>query len=511
MTSIQEKLAQRNAAKEQAMLAGGQAAVERRHQQGRLTARERIRELVDAGSFQELDLLLTSADSNLDPEAGGIVSDGVITGYGLVNGRPFFLWSQDADVLGGSVGIIHAKKITSVLQKALQARAPIVGMVDSSGERAADLVEYPHFYSLESICQLQVAASGVIPQIVMVMGACSGGMALMASLADVLFMVRQTSFMHVGPLPAGMAGEQLGAASTHAERTGSCDILAESEMEAIAECRVLLGYLPLHNLECPPSVECTDDPQRREDELLALVPTDDSLPFDMRRLIHLVVDQGGYFELKQQWAKNALVGFARLGGHVAGIVANNPMELGGHLTVDAADKIARFVRFCDAFNIPLVYFADSPGALPSVDEEKRGGIRHGANVVYANAQVSVPQITVVIRKLIGFANLAMPGTGLGGDLAVCWPLLSRGVMAAGPAVAILHKRALKAIKDETERERQRALLTQELSRRIKLVEQQQAQDWIDPRETRPFLIRALGTFRNKKRQLPPRKHGNIRL
>lgn len=511
MTSMEEKLNERNAAKEQAKMAGGRAAVEWRHRQGRLTARERIHALVDAGSFQELDLLLTSADSELDSSAGGIPSDGVITGYAQVNGKPLFIWSQDGDILGGSVGVVHAKKITGVIEKALQARVPIVGLIDSMGERDADLVEHPHFYSLESVCQLQVAASGVIPQIVIVMGRCVGGMALAAALADFVFMVDQSSYMHVGPPPQGMAGEELGRASVHAQKTGGCDVLVDSDLEALAGCQKLLGYLPQHNLERPPSADSGDDPLRREEELLELVPVDESAPFDMHRLIWLVIDDGELFELKKQWAANAIVGFARLGGRVAGIVANNPMDMAGYLTVDTADKIARFVRFCDAFNVPLIYFADSPGALPAVCEETRGLIRHGAKVIYANAQATVPQITVSIRKLIGYAALAMPGTGLGGDLSVSWPVLSKGVMAADPAVAILYRRELASIKDGAEREMQRQKRRAEIARRMEMAEQQQPQDFIDPRDTRPFLIRALRVFEGKKRELPPRKHGNIRL
>jgi acetyl-CoA carboxylase carboxyltransferase component len=509
MNSMEDKLNERIAAKAQAMATRRQSDIEL--QPGKLSARERIEKLVDLGSFQELDLLLTSAESELDSTAGGIPSDGVITGYAEVNGRPLFVWSQDGDVLGGSVGVIHAKKITWLFEKALQMRVPIVGIVDSIGERAADLIEYPHFYSLESVCELQVAASGVIPQIVMVMGPCVGGMALVAAMADFVFMVRETSYMHIAQPPEGVSGEALGEARMHARKTGGCDVLADNDSDCIEKCRKLLGYLPQHNMENPPFVDLGDDPQRREEQLLELVPTTESVPFNMHTLISLVVDKGELFEPKKQWAANLIIGLTRLGGQVAGIIANNPRDKGGCMTLDAADKMARFVRFCDTFNIPLIWLADCPAFLPSVNEETRGLIRHGAKVIYANAQATVPQITVSIRKLYGGGGLAMPGTGLGGDLFVSWPVLARGVMGVDGAVAILYKGELESIKDEAERKKQRQKRSLEISQRMKLAEQQQPQDFIDPRDTRPFLIKALKMLKNKKRQLPPRKHGNIRL
>ncbi|MDA8124986.1 MAG: methylmalonyl-CoA carboxyltransferase [Deltaproteobacteria bacterium] len=509
MNSMEDKLKERIAAKAQAM------AMRRQSDSAllpeKLSARGRVEKLVDPDSFQELDLLLTSAESEMDPAAGGITTDGVITGYAEVNGRPLFVWSQDGDVLGGSVGVIHAKKITSVLEKALQMRVPIVGIVDSIGERATDLIEYPHFYSLESILQLQTIASGVIPQIVMVMGSCRGEMAIVPAMADFVFMVRKSSYMHIASAPEGISSEQLGDARMHARTTGTCDVLADSELECLEKCRALLSYLPQHNQEFPPFVDSGDDPQRREEKLLELVPTNESAAFDMQQVISLVVDQGAFFETKRHWAANLITGLTRLGGQTAGIIANNPKNKGGCMTLDAADKMARFVRFCDAFNIPLVWLADCPGFLPSVSEETRGLIRHGSKTIYANSQATVPQITVSIRKLYGGGGLAMPGTGLGGDLLVSWPVLARGVMGVDGAVAILYKGELAAITDEAEREKQRQLRRLDISQRMKLAEQQQPQDFIDPRDTRPFLIKALKMLKNKKRQLPPRKHGNIRL
>jgi acetyl-CoA carboxylase carboxyltransferase component len=509
MNSMEEKLNERIAAKAQAMASRRQSDIEL--PPGKLSARERIEKLVDLGSFQELDLLLTSAESELDSTAGGIPTDGVITGYAEVNGRPVFVWSQDGDVLGGSVGVIHAKKITWLYEKALQMRAPIVGIVDSIGERTADLIEYPHFYSLESICQVQVAASGVIPQIVLVMGPCVGGMAIVPAMADFVFMVRGTSYMHLAEPPEGVSGEALGEARMHARKTGACDVLVDHDSDCIEKCRQLLSYLPQHNQENPPFTDSQDDHNRREEKLLELVPTNEALPFDMRQVIALIVDEGELFEIKRYWAANLIIGLTRLGGQVAGIIANNPRDTGGCMTLDASDKMARFVRFCDAFNIPLIWLADCPGYLPAVKEETRGLIRHGSKTIYANSQATVPQITVSIRKLYGGGGLAMPGTGLGGDLFVSWPYLARGVMGVDGAVAILYKGELASIKDEAEREKQRQKRILDISQRMKLAEQQQPQDFIDPRDTRPFLIKALRMLKTKKRQIPPRKHGNIRL
>ena len=506
MSAMQEKLNERIAAKVQAMAVAGPSGLPEK-----LSARERVEKLVDPGTFQELDLLLTSAESELDPAAGGLATDGVIGGYAEVDGRPIFVWSQDGAVLGGSVGVIHAKKITSLLEKALQMRVPIIGIVDSIGERSADLVEYPHFYSIESICQIQTNASGVIPQIMLIMGPCVGAMAISAQLADYVFMVRGSSYMCIAPPPEGVKGESLGEARIHARTTGSCDVLADNDADCLAKCRELICYLPQDNQSLAPRKDTGDDANRREEKLMEIVPVSESASFDMLEVISLIVDKGQWFEIKKYWATNLITGLCRLGGQTAGIIANNPRNKAGCMTLDAADKMTRFVRFCDSFNIPLVWLADCPGFLPSVSEETRGLIRHGSKVIYANSQATVPQITVSIRKLYGGGGLAMPATGLGGDLFVSWPVLARGVMGADGAVAILYKGELAAISDDAEREAQRLKRKADINQRMRLAEQQQPQDFIDPRNTRPFLIRALKMLKSKKRTLPPRKHGNIRL
>jgi acetyl-CoA/propionyl-CoA carboxylase carboxyl transferase subunit len=511
MISMETKLSEKNAAKERARSAGSPAAVEKQHREGKLTARERIEKLLDPGSFQELDLLRTSAEDALNDKAGGVPTDGVITGYGEINGRPVFLWVQDITVLGGSIGVVHAQKVTAVMEKALQARVPVIGIIDSEGERPGDLLQYPHFYSLESIAKIQTLASGVIPQINLVMGPCVGGTSICAMMADFVFLVRNTSYMHLAAPPEGMRGPELGEALVHARKTGCYDVFCDDDEDCLRKCRQLLGYLPRHNREKPPFRETGDDPNRREEALLELVPVKESKPFDMYRLISLVVDEGVFFEIRQYWAPNLIVGFARLGGYVAGLIANNPRAFGGCMTLDASDKMASFVRLCDAFGIPLIWLSDCPAFLPAIDEEVRGLIRHGSRVIYANAQATVPQITVSIRKLYGGSTLAMPGTGLGGDLYASWPALYQGAMGPEGAVSILYKSELNSIQNETERKEQREKRIMELTAHLKALEQQQPQEFIDPRDTRPFLIRAIRLFDDKKCELQPRKHDNIRL
>jgi acetyl-CoA carboxylase carboxyltransferase component len=338
-------------------------------------------------------------------------------------------------------------------------------------------------------------------------------MAISASLADFVFMVRNTSYMHIAPPPQGKTAEKVGDASMHTQDTGCCDMLAEDDEECLQRCRELLSYLPSHNQELPPIVETGDDPNRREEELLEIVPFNMKKAFDMRRITSLIVDNGRLFEIKQQWATNLITGFARLGGQTAGIIANNPQSLGGSLTLDAADKMARFVRFCDAFNMPIIWLADTPAFMPAVEEETRGLIRHGCKVVFSNTEASVPQITIAIRKLYGGGGVAMPGTTLGGDLDIAWPSVERGLMGAEAAAAIIYKRELRALKEKDEaalKERHAQLVT-EMQQRLRGLEREWGQEFIDPRDTRPFLIKALKIFAHRQEDRPPRKHENMRL
>lgn len=510
-STMLDKIREFEQLKERLMQGGGKEATERQHASGKLTARERVEVLLDPGSFRELDLLSTSAEDVFSSSQATQPADAVIVGCGKIDGRPIFIWSQDATVLGGSLGVVHARKISVAMAEALQARVPIVGIIDSVGERASDLIQYPHFYSLETICNLQVLASGVAPQIALVMGPCTGGLALSTALADFVFLVRKTSYMHIVPPPDNVSGEELGEAWMHAQKTGCCDVFAEDDGDCLKKCRQLLSYLPLNNKERPPFIDTGDTAKRREEEIIKLVPADLSKPYDMRRLISLIVDNGEFFEIKHYWATNLITCLARLGGQTVGIIANNPQSKGGCMSLDASDKMARFVRFCDAFNIPLIWLADCPGFLPAIDEETRGLIRHGSKVIFNNAMATVPQITVVTRKLYGGAGLAMPGKRLGGDFLLAWPTVNRGLMGPEGAVAILYENELGKIEDKAERERQRQKRIKEMEERLKLQQINSTQAVIDPRDTRPFLIDLLKLLGNKERKLPPRKHDNIRL
>ncbi len=432
-------------------------------------------------------------------------------GYGEVRGRPIYIWAQDATVLGGTMATMHARKITMAMEKALYARVPIVGIIDSEGLRVQDAVQHPRFYSPESMVRFQAIASGVIPQISLVMGPCVGEAAISASMADFVFMVETTSHMRVAPPPQGVAEEEVGNPLVHAQETGCCDVLAANDHDCLQQCRDLLGYLPSNNTEEPPVVDTGDDPDRREEELLGIVPFDTMKAFSMHRIISPIADNGEFFELKQGWARNLITGFVRLAGQTVGLVANNPEVLGGSLTLDAADKMARFVRFCDAFNIPLVWLADTPAFLPAVDEETRGLIRHGCKVVFSNAEATVPQVTIAIRKVYGGGGLAMPGITLGGDLDVAWPTVQRGLMGGEGAVAIIYKKELDAIEDEAAREERREQLVADMKQKFQALEREWAQDFIDPRDTRPFLINALQMFARRQEERPGRKHENMRL
>ncbi|MBM3157035.1 MAG: acyl-CoA carboxylase subunit beta [Chloroflexi bacterium] len=508
---MKQKLSELAEFRERLKKGGGAEEVEKQHKKGKLTARERIEKLLDPGTFQELDLWGTPMATAFDIDKKEGPADGVAVGYGMVNGRPIYVWSQDATVFGGTLSNIHARKISGAMEKAIHARIPIVGIIDSEGARIEDAIQYYRFYSPESLVYFQTMASGVIPQISLIMGPCTGEMAISASIADFVFMVRKNSYMHVAPPPAGKTAEEAGDASGHFRKTGCCDFLAKDDDECLQQCRKLLSYLPSNNREKPPFVDMGDDPNRREEELLGVAPLDTNKPYSMTKLISLIVDKGEFLELKRQWANNLITGFGRMAGEVVGFVANNPQSMGGALTLDAADKMARFVRFCDAFNIPVVWLADTPAFLPAIDEETRGLIRHGCKLVFSNVECTVPQITIAIRKLFGGGQLAMPGTTLGGDLDVAWPSVERGLMGAEGAVSIMYKRELAAIENEEERAKKLEQRTIEMRHKLRALEREWGQGFIDPRDTRAFLIQALKTFAGRDEGRPQRKHENIRL
>ena len=512
MDTVEQKLKELGKWRQQLNLGGGIVEIEKQHRKGKLTARERIEKLLDPDSFQEIELQVGSLETGFDIDNEVHPGDGVIIGYGEVNGRPVFVWAQDATVLKGTLATVHARKIVMIMEKALQARIPIVGMVDSEGARAEDAIQYHRFFSPERMSYMMVTSSGVIPQIMLVMGPCTGEMALCAQLADFVFLVRKTSYMHVASPPPGMTSEGLGDPWIHAKTTGCYDVFAENDDDCLKKCRDLLGYLPASNEEKPPLVNARDDPNRCEQELLELVPSDGSKPYDMRKLISLIADKGeGFFEIRRHWAPNLLAGFIGLGGQTTGLLANNPQDRGGCMTLDAADKMARFVRFCDAFNIPLLWIADCPAFLPAVEEESRGLIRHGARMISANSEATVARITLVLRKYWGGGSLAMPSLWLMEDMLISWPQMERGLMNPEAATAIIYKRELSTIADGAQRAKQQQLRVTEMSNKIALLQAESTQVYIDPRETRPFLIKAFRTLRNKKQESPARKHENFRV
>jgi acetyl-CoA carboxylase carboxyltransferase component len=490
---------------------GGTTEIEKQHEKGKLTARERIDKLLDPDTFQELDIWGTPLVTGFAIDENEGSADGVAVGYGEVNGRPIYLWAQDATVMGGTLGNMHARKIAMVTEKAIHARVPIVGIIDSEGARVEDALQYYRFYSPEAMVYFQTMASGVIPQISLVMGPCVGEMAISARMADFLFMVRKTSYMHVAPPPEDKTAEEVGESSAHSRKTGCCDVMAKGEEECLQNCRDLLSYLPSNNTEPPPVVDTGDDPNRRDEDLLGIVPFDAMNPYSMHEVISKIADNGEFFELRRQWANNLITGFVRLAGETVGIMANNPQAMGGSLTLDAADKMAGFARFCDAFNIPLVWLADTPAFLPAVDEETRGLIRHGCKLVFSNVEATVPQITIAIRKLYGGGQLGMPGTTLGGDLDVAWPTVQRGLMGAEGAVSIIYKREFQAIEDEAAKQEKQAQRVTEMQQKFESLEREWAQEFIDPRDTRPFLIKAITTLKKRHEGRPERKHENIRL
>ncbi len=496
----------------QAIVEGEAEAVERQHKAGRLTARERVNKLVDGGTFQELDMWHRSYETgfNIGEEWGR--GDGVVIGYGQVDSRPISVWAQDATVMGGTVATVHARKVNMIMDDTLSAKVPLVGMFDSKGLRAHDVIQYPEFFCTGTMTFFQALASGVIPSIALVMGPCTGDMALVAGLSDFLFMVRNTSYMHLADLPPGMTSQELGDPwNVHAKVTGCCDILADNDEDCLKKCRQLLSFLPLNNTQKPPVIDTRDNTNRCEEELLEIVPVDSKKPYNMHRIISLIVDNGVFFELKRYWASNQIIGFARFGGRTVGLIASNPQVKAGCMNIDTANKQAKFTRFCDAFNIPLVWLADQPAFLPAVEEETRGLIRTACGVIYANTEVTVPQVTVLIRKQYGGGRFGTPGKALLGDLEVAWPTYERGLMGPEGGVAIIYRRALEEIEDPIEKAKFERARIEEMRWGNVIRVREATQDYIDPRETRPLIINALKWLENRHEEMFARKHENIRV
>ena len=514
---IEERLERLAELREEAMHAGSDAAVKRQHDRGKLTARERIEKLLDPDSFVELDMLARHRAHGFGIENNRPLTDGVITGWGTIDGRKVFLFSQDFTVFGGALGEVFAEKIHKVMDLAESVGAPFIGLNDGAGARIQEGVVSLASYG--GIFFRNVKASGVIPQISVVLGPCAGGAVYSPAMTDFIFMVKGTSHMFItGPdvvktvTGEDVTQEELGGAMTHATKSGVATFVADDEDSCLQQVRYLLSFLPSNNLEDPPYFEPDDDPNRSCDGIVALIPDAPNKPYDMKKVIAEVVDDGDFFEVQSLWAMNIVCGYARIDGHVVGIVGNQPQVLAGCLDIEAAEKAARFVRTCDAFNVPLVTFVDVPGFLPGTNQEYGGIIRHGAKLLYAYCEATVPRIQIVTRKAYGGAYVVMNSKSIGADLAFAWPSSEVAVMGPDAAVNLIFRKEIAGSPDPLER---RAELIEDYTERFanpySAAERGYVDDVIDPRDTRKVLVESLNMLRTKKEKLPQRKHGNVPL
>ncbi|PIE32886.1 methylmalonyl-CoA carboxyltransferase [candidate division KSB3 bacterium] len=496
---------------------GGENRVRRQHEMGKLTARERLDKLFDPGTFVELDMLVKHRCSYFGMEKIEAPCDGVITGYGQVNGRLTYAFAQDFTVIGGSLGEMHANKITKLQDLALKMGAPVIGINDSGGARIQEGID--SLYGYGEIFFRNTKASGVIPQISVIAGPCAGGAVYSPALTDFVFMEKGSAKMFItGPeVIKSVTGEDvtpeaLGGAMAHNQTSGCAHFACDSEDELFQTIRYLLSFLPQNNMEEPVAVESTDDPNRIEESLIEAVPTNPNKPYDVRDIITKIVDCGEFLETHQHYAQNIVVGFARLQGHTIGIVANQANIMAGCLDINASDKSARFVRFCDAFNIPLLTIVDTPGYLPGTSQEHGGVIRHGAKILYAYSEATVPKVTLIVRKAYGGAYIAMCSRHLGADMIVAWPQAEIAVMGAQGAANIIFRRDIKAA-DNPEAKRQEKIeeYREKFSNPYQAAERGYVDQVINPKDTRPILISAFDMAANKREQRPRKKHGNIPL
>lgn len=503
--------------RKQALLGGGEARIQKIHQSGRLTARERIHILFDEGSFQELGVFVTHRSTWPGMNDKKLTGDGVVCGHGRINGRNTFAFAQDFTVFGGSLSESNAGKITRLQELALDNGAPIIGLNDSGGARIQEGVASLGGYA--DIFLRNTLASGVIPQISAIMGPSAGGAVYSPALTDFIFMVDGTSHMFItGPnvikkvTHEDISQEELGGATTHNTKSGVAHFMAEDDEDCIEMIKELLSYIPQNNLEDPPYMNPTDPPDRMEKRLNEIVPDDTRSPYDIHEVIRLIVDDGEFFEVQALHSTNIVVGFARLNGHSVGIVANQPMHLAGVLDIESSIKGARFVRFCDAFNIPLLTFEDVPGFLPGTDQEWNGIIKHGAKLIFAYCEATVPKLTVITRKAYGGAYCVMSSKHIRSDYNVAWPTAELAVMGAEGAANILFRKEIQKSKNPDEKlaekieEYENAFANPYVAASLGFVD-----DVIMPDTTRPMIIQALENLLNKRQQLPPKKHGNIPL
>ncbi len=520
MDSMDDKIKELRERRKHLEEGGGDEQIQKQHKRGKLTARERIDILLDPGTFYEIDLWDAPRATGFDIDARELPGDAVVVGSGEIDSRPVYIYAQDFTVMGGTMGSVHARKIIKVMEKALKMRVPCIGLIDSGGVRVQDAVTREYRNSYHPMFYLHTMSSGVIPQISLMMGPCAAGASYSPILTDFCIMVKKTSYMYIAGPPlvkaatsVDVTSEELGGAEVHATKSGCCDLVAKDDEDCLRKARKLLSYLPLNNTQPPPCLPVGDDPERESPELNELVPTNIKKPYDIRTVIEKISDREGFFELKRDWAKNMVVGLGRLDGHSVGIVANQPDHLGGAIDIDAADKEARFIRFCDAFNIPLVFFVDTPAFLPGVPQEHGGIIRHGAKVLFAVSESTVPKITVFVRKGYGGGAPAMCTEPMGSDLVLAWPTAELGLMGAEGAVNIIYRKEIESSSNPEEtRER---LIAEYMENLGKFPYHAAAQGWvediIEPKDTRKILIKALARFRDKKDDRPWKKHGNIPL
>ncbi|MCP4574237.1 MAG: acyl-CoA carboxylase subunit beta [bacterium] len=514
---LSERLHQLRELRQQALEGGGQAKIERIHAKGRLTARERIHLLLDEGSFQETGVFVTHRSHELGMDENRPVGDGMVTGVGRVDGRQVYVFAQDFTVFGGSMSEANALKICRLMDQALENGCPVVGLNDSGGARIQEGVRSLAGYA--EIFWRNTMASGVIPQISAILGPCAGGAVYSPAITDFTLMVDQTSYMFVtGPNVIKMVTnedvtfEELGGADTHSTKSGVAHLMAANDQDCLLMTRRLLSFLPQNNLEEPPRIETTDSPDRREEKLNSIIPDDNKKPYDMRDVISLVVDEGDFLEIQPRHAQNIICGYARLDGQPVGIVANQPRFQAGVLDIASSMKGARFVRTCDCFNVPLVVFEDVPGFLPGTDQEFGGIIKHGAKLLYAFCEATVPKLTVITRKAYGGAYDVMNSKHIRADWNVAWPGAELAVMGSEGAVNILYRGRL-AESDDPDADRARLVdeYNETYANPFIAAGLGYLDDVIEPADTRPQLIRALSNLRGKKQTLPPKKHGNIPL
>ena len=512
-----DKLQRLEALSAEARLGGGQARIDAQHKKGKLTARERLDLLLDEGSFVELDRFVVHRSDEFGLDGQKVLGDGVVTGWGTIEGRTVYVFSQDFTVFGGSLSEAYAEKICKVMDLAMRNGGPLIGLNDSGGARIQEGVASLGGYA--EIFLRNTLASGVVPQISVILGPCAGGAVYSPAITDFIFMVEGTSHLFVtGPnvvktvTHEEVTFEQLGGASVHGGTSGVAHVVHASEAESLAAVRELMGYLPANNLDTAPSFSTVDPPDRRDAELLTVVPDESSRPYDMHDVIRRIVDDGGFFEIHKDYAQNIICGFAHLGGRSIGIVANQPAVLAGVLDIGASLKAARFVRFCDAFNIPLVTFEDVPGFLPGVGQEHGGIIKHGAKLLYAYCEATVPKLTVITRKAYGGAYDVMSSKHIRGDINLAWPTAEIAVMGPKGAVEILFKKEIDASGDpEKALQEKQAEYTEKFANPYVAAGRGYVDDVIDPRDTRPRLIAALEMLATKRDKNPAKKHGNIPL